>query len=1032
MHKKAVISIKILAPFFLLSYFSIISSVQAQDSLHVDTLVAYYPFSGSAMDSSGFGNDGEVFGATLTEDRFGNPNSAYAFDGYDDYINTNTTINYPNRSVSVWVKVDYDESTVQNRQTILDQDSGDLEYGAMGLYFRNQLFDFKEGNAGDTWPQPELQKDTWYHLTMTRSDSVVKGFLNGQLIGTGIAGNIGSFSHPFNEVRVGANRELNYFLQGAVDDIRFYNYALPDSAIKELYTKGGWPLPQEPPAILADTLIAYYPFSGSAMDSSGFGNDGEVFGASLTEDRFGNPNSAYAFDGYNDFIEVSDDTVFNSVSKTIEFWFKKDINSTSTSDVQGIIWKALNTGKDRVFSYTVTNQSSLYDFYSNSGNQSDSLIYTTSEQSIYPGLWYQGVGVIDSSVVKLYLNGALVDSVIHNGGTVNNSAPIAIGKTQGYVPGFAGGTRHFEGAIDDISIYNYALSDSAIQKLYTKGDWPLPEDTTSVLADTLIAYYPFSGSAMDSSGFANDGEVFGATLTEDRFGNANSAYSFDGYDDFIQISDDSVFNSQSKTIEFWFKKDINSTSSSDVEGIIWKALNTGTDREFSYTITNQNSPYDFYSNSGNQTDLLVRAVTEQSIYPGRWYQGVGVIDSSVVKLYLNGVMVDSVVHYGGIVNNSAPIAIGKTQGYVPGFAGGTRHFEGAIDDIGIYNYALSDSAIQKLYTKGGWPLPKDTTSVLADTLIAYYPFSGSAMDSSGFANDGEVFGATLTEDRFGNANSAYQFKGNEYIDFGHTRNLNFGTKDFSVSVWIKAEDVNNDQYQILRRGLDVGTYGEARWALSLNNEGLLRVVFEDVDHEESWFIRNGNKNLFDNKWHHILAVFDRDSSLNVYVDSELDIYGPEVTTFSGDIVNSDSLNMFAGRGYKDDPKNDFHGSIDDIGIYNYALSSDDVEKLFDQQRVTSITDELESLIPEQYHLYQNYPNPFNPSTNIKFDLPQSGFVSLKVFDISGRLVSTLVNEVRPTGAYTTQFDASHLASGIYLYKLSTKDFSMVKKLTLIK
>ena len=295
-----------------------------------------------------------------------------------------------------------------------------------------------------------------------------------------------------------------------------------------------------------------------------------------------------------------------------------------------------------------------------------------------------------------------------------------------------------------------------------------------------------------------------------------------------------------------------------------------------------------------------------------------------------------------------------------------------------------------------------------------------------------MFGATLTEDRFGNASSAYQFKGDEYIDFGHARNLNFGDKDFSVSVWIKAEDVNNDQYQILRRGLDVGANGEARWALSLNNEGLLRVVFEDVEHEESWLIRNGNKNLLDNEWHHILAVFDRDSSLNVYVDSELDIQGPEITTFSGDIVNSDSLNMFAGRGYKDDPKKDFHGSIDDIGIYNYALSLDDVKKLFDQQRVTSIIDELGSLIPEQYQLYQNYPNPFNPSTNIKFDLPQSGFVSLKVFDISGRLVSTLVNEVRPSGAYTTQFDASHLASGIYLYKLSTKDFSMVKKLTLIK
>jgi len=89
-------------------------------------------------------------------------------------------------------------------------------------------------------------------------------------------------------------------------------------------------------------------------------------------------------------------------------------------------------------------------------------------------------------------------------------------------------------------------------------------------------------------------------------------------------------------------------------------------------------------------------------------------------------------------------------------------------------------------------------------------------------------------------------------------------------------------------------------------------------------------------------------------------------------------------------------------------------------------------VPEGFSLWQNYPNPFNPKTNVRIQMPNSGFVKLAVFDISGKEVAVLVNENLSAGTYNVDFDASHLASGTYFYRLETGSFAEVKKMVLIK
>jgi hypothetical protein len=99
------------------------------------------------------------------------------------------------------------------------------------------------------------------------------------------------------------------------------------------------------------------------------------------------------------------------------------------------------------------------------------------------------------------------------------------------------------------------------------------------------------------------------------------------------------------------------------------------------------------------------------------------------------------------------------------------------------------------------------------------------------------------------------------------------------------------------------------------------------------------------------------------------------------------------------------------------------------EMVTSVK-EAQTSLPDGYSLQQNYPNPFNPSTTIRFSLPKSGYITLKVYDIVGREVETLVDGDRAAGGYSVEWTPDNLASGVYLYRLEAGSFTETKKLVL--
>ena len=116
------------------------------------------------------------------------------------------------------------------------------------------------------------------------------------------------------------------------------------------------------------------------------------------------------------------------------------------------------------------------------------------------------------------------------------------------------------------------------------------------------------------------------------------------------------------------------------------------------------------------------------------------------------------------------------------------------------------------------------------------------------------------------------------------------------------------------------------------------------------------------------------------------------------------------------------------GTYNYRLKQIDFDGSYKYSEVISV----DVNISLEYTLSQNYPNPFNPATEIKYSLPESGFVTLKVYDMLGREASVLVNEDKTAGNYSVTFDGSSLSSGVYFYQLKAGQYTDTKKFVLLK
>jgi len=153
------------------------------------------------------------------------------------------------------------------------------------------------------------------------------------------------------------------------------------------------------------------------------------------------------------------------------------------------------------------------------------------------------------------------------------------------------------------------------------------------------------------------------------------------------------------------------------------------------------------------------------------------------------------------------------------------------------------------------------------------------------------------------------------------------------------------------------------------------------------------------------------------------------TNFNGDTIWTKTIGgLYNDWGFGTDKTTDngliYVGEFDKYGDGNHDVWLIRLDKL--------ISGLEEETFFTNYFLYQNYPNPFNPSTKINYQIPEISFVTIKVYDVLGNEITTLVNEEKPSGNYEVEFNASTLPSGIHFYKLQAGDFVETKKMILLK
>jgi hypothetical protein len=126
----------------------------------------------------------------------------------------------------------------------------------------------------------------------------------------------------------------------------------------------------------------------------------------------------------------------------------------------------------------------------------------------------------------------------------------------------------------------------------------------------------------------------------------------------------------------------------------------------------------------------------------------------------------------------------------------------------------------------------------------------------------------------------------------------------------------------------------------------------------------------------------------------------------------------------------FIGTLDEIRIYNRALTNEEIDSLYNEG--TTSVELIGAVLPVDFKLGQNYPNPFNPSTTITFSIPEATFVTIKIFNSLGEEVETLIARELILGNYKYDWNAANLPSGIYFYKLQAGDFVQTKKMILVR
>lgn len=431
--------------------------------------------------------------------------------------------------------------------------------------------------------------------------------------------------------------------------------------------------------------------------------------------------------------------------------------------------------------------------------------------------------------------------------------------------------------------------------------------SASAISQNLVAYYPFNGNANDESGNGINSTYTGAgvTLTTDRFGNVNSAYNFNGATNSYMRMPADLMPATNRTISLWF----NVPDVTNRPGLLGYGGNGGCGTTLLMGLNLLGSgQYYVQGHCGNNT----AGYTYPAAPVNNWYHWVLTINGSAQKIYINGQLKSTNNTFSGstaVAGKDFSLGvITSISGTAPYTDANVGYLTGKLDDVRIYDNAMTDAQVLQLYQN-------ESTG-----LVAFYPFNGNANDESGNGNHGTVNGATLTTDRYGNTNKAYNFTNPNYIS---VLNSNMFGDEFTVSYWFKINSYFGQRGVMSNVAVPNGGFQQAFDGTSFSY--VLGYSFIG-GYNPNYFYANYTMVEPLSQWHHLALTYKKlgtnSSETKLYINGNLkksDVhvvpitYTPNAVFYIGQ--NHGGLN--------------FQGDLDDIKIYNRNLSPNEIQQLAD-------------------------------------------------------------------------------------------------------
>ena len=321
------------------------------------------------------------------------------------------------------------------------------------------------------------------------------------------------------------------------------------------------------------------------------------------------------------------------------------------------------------------------------------------------------------------------------------------------------------------------------------------------------------------------------------------------------------------------------------------------------------------------------------------------------------------------------------------------------------NLLMTSIAILGLATISfGQTLP---SYVPTDGLVGWWPFNGNANDESLNGNNGTVNGAILSSDRFGNPNAAYSFDGiDDWILIENQEQFNFNNR-FTINAWINTNTVLGTK-KIVTKLQDC----DDSYILQLTND---QIDFQLAQGCGNWISYNNIQENLLNNWHVLTATFDIDSALvKLYFDGGL------ISEQARDSqVTSSSANLVFGNFFNNDqyPDQLFFGLIDDIGIWNRALTQEEISSLYSGSSL-GINEASQS------NVFSVFPNPAQSVINVNIEANRVGSV-FTIYDNTGKAVKT-----GKLNSSNTTIEVNELSGGIYTFNVGgnrSQTFKIIKE-----